>query len=97
VWESFKDSKSYLQLLFPIALGAVWDYPMAPAQPTVAEIVDRLGAGRVMWGTDMPKVARSWTYQQNLDFIRMHCDGLSESDRAAVLGGTAAGLLGVDS
>jgi predicted TIM-barrel fold metal-dependent hydrolase len=95
VWEPFKDSNTYLQLLFPIALGAIWDYPMPQAQPTVVEIVDRLGAGRVMWGTDMPIVARAWTYQQNLDFIRVHCDELSDADRAAVLGGTAAGLLGV--
>ena len=95
VWEPFKDSKSYLQLLFPIALGAVWDYPMPQAQPTVAEIVDRLGGDRVIWGTDMPIVARSWTYRQNLDFIREHCEGLSDADRAAVLGGTVARLLGV--
>ena len=76
VWEPFKDSKTYLQLLFPIALGSLWDFPLPQAQPTVAEIVDRLGADRVIWGTDMPIVARSWTYQQNLDFIRVHCDGL---------------------
>ncbi len=96
IWEPFRDSKSYLQLLFPIALGAVWDYPLAQAQPTVAEIVDRLGAERVIWGTDMPIVARSWTYKQNLDFIRIHCDGLSAGDRDAVLGGSIAGLLGVE-
>ena len=67
----------------------------SPGQPTVTEIVDRLGADRVIWGTDMPIVARSWTYQQNLDFIRVHCNELSDADRTAVLGGTMAGLLGV--
>jgi len=76
VWEPFQNSKSFLQLLFPIALGAIWDYPLPQAQPTVAEIVDRLGADRVIWGTDMPIVARAWTYKQNLDLsacIAMSC------------------------
>ena len=94
VWAPFENPNLHLQLLFPIALGNVWDYPMPQAQPTVRECVERIGSRRLMWGTDMPIVTRFWTYRQNIDFIRSHCDFLSHKDRDAILGGTMARLLG---
>ena len=57
----------YLQLLFPIFLGGVWDYPMRPVLPTLKELNDRVGADRLIWGTDMPMVMRYYTYKQCLD------------------------------
>ena len=94
VWAPFDNPNLYLQLLFPIALGDVWDYPMAQVRSTIEECVGRIGAGRVMWGTDVPMVLRHWTYRQNIDFIRRYCDFLGPEDRDAILGGTTARLLG---
>ena len=96
VWEPFENPNLYLQLLFPIALGAVWDYPMAQVRPTIQECVERIGSGRLMWGTDMPIVTRFWTFRQNIDFIRNYCDFLTPADRDAILGGTVARLTGAD-
>jgi predicted TIM-barrel fold metal-dependent hydrolase len=96
-WEPFENPNLHLQFLFPIALGAIWDYPMPEVRPAIEECVRRIGADRIMWGTDMPIVMRFWTYRQNIDFIREYCDFLSKDELNAILGGTTARLLGVDS
>ena len=96
VWRPFDNPNLHLQLLFPIALGALWDYPMPQIRRTIEECVRRIGANRLMWGTDMPIVARFWTYRQNIDFIQTYCDFLSEEEMNSIMGGTVARLLGVD-
>ena len=95
VWDVFKAPQCHLQLLFPIQLGGLWEYPWREAEPTVRECVERVGADRLIWGTDMPMVARFCTYRQTLDQYRLHCDFLSDSERQAVIGGTAARLIGL--
>ena len=70
---------------------------MPQVRPAIEECVKRIGADRIMWGTDMPIVSRFWTYRQNIDFIREHCDFLTKEELDAILGGTTARLLGVDS
>ena len=74
VFRPFDHPNLHLQFLFPIALGAVWDYPMPQVRDAIAKCVSQIGAERIMWGTDMPIVMRFWTYQQNVDLIRTHCD-----------------------
>jgi predicted TIM-barrel fold metal-dependent hydrolase len=96
VWDVFEAPQCNLHLLFPISLGGVWDYPWKQTESTVRECVDRIGADRLIWGTDMPMVARFCTYRQTLDQYRLHCDFLSDEERAAILGGTAARVAGVD-
>ena len=95
VWEPFRNPNLYLQLLFPIALGGIWDYPMSQARPAIEECVHRIGADRLMWGTDMPIVTRFWTYRQNKDFLQRYCDFLDSKQMEAIMGGTTARLLGV--
>ena len=96
MWAPFDNPKLHLQLLFPIALGAVWDYPMTQVRSTIEQCVERIGANRLMWGTDMPMVMRFWAYRQNIDFIRGYCDTLTAEEIDAILGGTTARVLGVD-
>ena len=93
VWRPFDNPNLHLQLLFPIGLGPVWDYPMPQVRPTIRECVERIGADRLMWGTDMPIVTRYWTYRQNIDFIRSYCDFLSPEEMDAIFGGTMARLV----
>ena len=59
--------------------------------------MERLGAERLMWGTDIPMVMRYWTYRQNITFIRDYCDFLTSEEMDAILGGTTKRLLGLDS
>ena len=95
VWAPFANPRAHLQLLFPIALGGVWDYPLPQVRPVVEACMRRIGAHRLMWGTDMPIVLRFWTYRQNVDFIRRYCDFLGPAEIDAIMGDTAAALLGV--
>ena len=97
VWVPFENPNLHLQLLFPISLGTVWDYPMTEVQPTIVECVERLGADRLMWGTDMPMIMRYWSYRQNIDFIRRYCSFLDTVQTDAILGNTSARLMGVES
>ncbi len=97
VWVPFENPNLHLQLLFPITLGNVWDYPMPQVRSTIDECVRRIGADRLMWGTDMPIVTRFWTYQQNIDFIRLYCDFLAPNDLDLIFGGTVARLIGLTS
>ena len=95
VWKPFDSPNLHLQFLFPIALGGVWDYPMPQVRRTIEQCVERIGAERLMWGTDMPIVTRFWTYKQNIDFIQDYCDFLSAEEMKAIMGGTMAKMLGV--
>ena len=95
VWLPFENPNAHLQFLFPIGLGPVWDFPMPQVRPTIEECVKRIGADRLMWGTDMPIVMRFWTHTQNIDFIRKYCTFLGSQEMDAIMGGTTARLLGV--
>ena len=85
----------YLQLMFAIYLGGMWDYPMPEVRPTVEQLVERVGVERLVWGTDMPMVMRFYTYRQNLEHIRVCCDFLGAGDIDMILGGNMAGLMGI--
>lgn len=97
VWAPFENPNLHLQLMFPIQLGSIWDYPMPQVRPTLEECAKRIGADRLIWGTDMPIVMRFWTYRQNIDFIQRYCGFLSAGEQDAIFGGTVARLLGVSS
>ncbi len=96
MWEVFRAPQCHLQLLFPIDIGGLWEYPWKETEPTVQECLEHVGAERLIWGTDMPMVARFCTYRQALDQYRVHCDFLSDDERAAVTGGTVARVMGIE-
>ena len=66
-----------LEVVFPITYGGVWDYPYPEAQALIASLRDQLGAGKLVWGSDMPNVERFCTYRQSLDYIRRYCPFLT--------------------
>ena len=94
VWAPFTNPKAHLQLLFPITLGGLWDYPLQQVRPVIEDCLRRVGADRLMWGTDMPIVLRFWTYRQNVEFIRRYCAFLGPAEVDAIMGQTATTLLG---
>jgi predicted TIM-barrel fold metal-dependent hydrolase len=77
----------YVELLFPILYGASWDYPYAESRPLIRQLYDRVGGSKLLWGSDMPNVERSCTYQQSLSYLTRYCDFISASamDRIAGL------------
>ena len=94
-WDVFKSPTCHLQLAPPIMLGAVMEHPWTESEDSIKECVERVGADRLIWGTDMPLTARYATYRQALDQFRVHCTFLSDSERASILGGTAAQVMGL--
>ena len=96
VWDVFEAPQCHMQLLIPIGMGNLWEYPWKEAEPAVQQCVERIGADRLMWGTDMPMVARFCTYRQSMDQFRVHCDFLSDGERADILGGTVARVMGIE-
>ena len=95
IWDVFQSPACHLQLMVPIMMGTLWECPWPESEPTIAECVERIGAGRLMWGTDMPLTARYCTYRQALDQFRVHCEFLTGEERSDILGGTAARVFGL--
>jgi predicted TIM-barrel fold metal-dependent hydrolase len=91
-----RDYPVYAELLFPIKWGGRWDYPYYHALDLVPRYRDLFGAERLLWGSDMPNVERYATYRQTLSYIRDYPSGLNTEELAAVLGGNAARLLGIE-
>ena len=60
----------YMQLVVSVTLGARWPYPMPQFEPAMEKLVERIGADKLMWGSDHPFEMLHYTYRQCLDQIR---------------------------
>jgi len=95
IWEPFQNPNCHLEVSFPVRLGDLFEYPYRQVWSTLEEMVDRIGAEQLLWGTDMPFQNRFCTYRQSRDWIEKHCTFLSEKDLSYIMGGTAAKILGL--
>ena len=93
VMSLLKRPNIYAELIFP----AKWpDYPYPQGQRQLRELRDRVGAHKLLWGSDSPFSMSTWcTYRQSLDFVRRHCDFLSQDEVDLILGANAAKLFDV--
>jgi len=66
-------------------------YPFPVSKERLQEAVETAGANKIAWGTDYPRpgLAADSSYKQQLEFITIECDFLSDAQRAEILGGTA--------
>ena len=96
VWAPFANPRVSLEVCFPVRLGDLFDYPYREVWPRLQEMVERIGADRLMWGTDMPFQNRFCTYRQSRTWIERYCSFLTEVELASIMGGTAAHILGLD-
>jgi len=62
-------------------------FPYRDIWAPLGRIFDAFGFDRCMWGTDWTRAVALLTYAQGVDAFRV-TDRLSESDRAALMGGT---------
>lgn len=72
---------------FPEAVWVFESWPFPTAQRRFQELCERVGADRLIWGSNFPPVERACTYRQALDFVRTECSFLSSAEREAILGG----------
>ncbi len=69
-------------------------YPFPSVERYLRIAVERIGAHKLIWGTDVPGTFRIATYQQFVALARQHTAFLSPDDQAALLGGTALKVYG---
>jgi predicted TIM-barrel fold metal-dependent hydrolase len=64
-------------------------YPFPTAGQYIREAIGHIGAGKVMWGTDVPALLSIATYMQLLCAAREHLSSLEKSAHLQVLGDNA--------
>lgn len=69
-------------------------FPFKSAHRVLCEAFDRVGAGRIMWGTDIPGLFQVATYPQLVELGRLHSEFLSPADQLEFLGQTAMRVYG---
>jgi len=62
------------------------EYPYAAARIYIKRAAELIGPEKIMWGSDVPGLLTSGSYRQLLNYVRLHCDFLSEAELADVLG-----------
>lgn len=93
IWTPFENPNLNIELSFPVRIGDIFDFPYGEIVPAVEEMVGRIGAEHLLYGTDMPFQNRHCTYRQSRDLIEKYCPFLSAEERDLIMGGTAARIL----
>jgi predicted TIM-barrel fold metal-dependent hydrolase len=68
-------------------------FPYRDIWDPLGRIFDAFGMGRCMWGTDWTRAVGLLTYKEGVEAFRV-TDRLSDSDRAALMGGTLTKIYG---
>jgi L-fuconolactonase len=70
------------------------DYPYADLHDAIRRVFDLFGTARLAWATDYTaarsRLGEAITYRKLRDFVDVAVPGLSESERAALFGGTVS-------
>ncbi len=69
------------------------EFPYNDIWDPVCRMVDAFGIDRCLWGTDWTRAVKFLTYAQGVDAFRV-TNRVSDSDKAKLMGGTAARLYG---
>ncbi len=86
VMTTYRHDNLWLEVMFPITWGGVWDYPYPEAQALIQDMRDKFGASKLIWGSDMPNVERFCTYTQSVDYVRRCCEFLTAEEKDKILG-----------
>jgi predicted TIM-barrel fold metal-dependent hydrolase len=89
------------------AVNAKWPWPLKPSEyvqrqihvqfaddPVAVKARHITGLSTIMWGNDYPHA--EGTFRSSAECIAENFDGVGDEDRAAILGGTLAGIVGFD-
>lgn len=69
-------------------------YPFPSVERYLRLAIDRIGAHKIMWGTDQPGTLLHATYRQYVDLAKFHTAFLSPREQAQVLGENALHVYG---
>jgi len=65
------------------------DYPYPRVQSFIKVAYDKLGAEKLLWGSDFPSILSECTYKQSVDIVKKYCTFICEKDKEKILGGNA--------
>lgn len=82
----------WYEIGYLLAFDKLEEYPYPRARKMTREAYESVGADNLVWGSDMPMLMRACTYRQGIDFVRRHCDFLSEAEKDLILGENASNL-----
>ncbi len=68
-------------------------YPYADVAAVTRQIAERFGTQRLLWASDFPWIVEDPGYRACLELVEHHLPGLSEHERAGVLGGNVRRVL----
>jgi predicted TIM-barrel fold metal-dependent hydrolase len=92
-WEDMLEMGRHPRIFFDVAWGGLMpddeEYPFPRFQEYVRHAVERVGAEKLIWGSDVTGFLKVGTYRQGVDWVRRHCTFLSAEQKALVLGETA--------
>ena len=83
-----------MEVCFPVRIGDMFDFPYREIWATIEEMVDRIGADHLMWGTDLPFQNRHCTYIQSRVLMEKYCTFLDADQLGMIMGGTVARVPG---
>ena len=84
----------YFDLAILHRFGRLEEYPYPAAQEFVRIARDSVGPEKLMWASDLPYPLLMATYSQSVDWVRVHCDYLTDGDRSLILGSNAMRVFG---
>ena len=106
-WDDDKPPSEQTAMGRLFQINEKWPYPLKPSEyiqrqvhvqfaddPVVVQARHITGLTTVMWGNDYPHAEGTFLGSQEL--IDLHFAGVSDEDRAAILGGTLADVVGFD-
>jgi hypothetical protein len=71
------------------------EYPYPRAQEIIRVAYEKVGAERLIWGSDFPTLLQECTYRQLLNLVKNYCDFIPHESKEKILGGNAADLYGL--
>eukprot|EP00927_Polykrikos_kofoidii_P038805 TRINITY_DN33234_c0_g1_i1.p1 TRINITY_DN33234_c0_g1~~TRINITY_DN33234_c0_g1_i1.p1 ORF type:complete len:855 (+),score=137.90 TRINITY_DN33234_c0_g1_i1:101-2665(+) len=89
----FEPPRVHMELLIPACIGDVFDFPYKEVAPMLERLSKRVGAKRLMFGSEMPFLERSCTYYQSIRYMSHYCEFLTLDERVSLLGGNTRRLL----
>ncbi len=95
IWRPFENPNLSIEVSLPVRIGDMFDFPYREIWPTIEALATRIGAGQLMWGTDLPFQNRHCTYLQSRALLERHCAFLDAGEIEMIMGGTVARVLGL--
>ena len=87
----------HMELMLHLMVHDIEFPPYEPELPKIVrQLVDEVGAGSLVWGSDMPACERTVTYKQSMILFQTQCDFLTDEQRGLIMGENLARLYSRD-